>query len=172
MILLPQIQPGPRLLRAGLRQRLVGLGCRSLRCRLRDPGPGSARGPRNRVQFARARDRPLSQASDRQRDLRGDVERPGDHHPPTEPVFRTHCHGTFGRQPAPISQRSQNGDATSRLSLLALFPLLRTDSLGSLRRWRPPVSLQSHETRFVGLPPARLLTAYQRPPLRIEIADP
>lgn len=113
---LPQIQPGPWLLRAGLRQRFVGLGCGSLRCRLRDPGPGSARGPRNRVQFARARDRPLSQASNRQRDLRSDVERAGDHHPSAEPVFRAHCHGTFGRQPAPISQRSQNGLYTTTSS--------------------------------------------------------
>lgn len=64
------------------------------------------------------------------------------------------------------------GDATSWLSLLALFPLLRTDSLGSLRRWQSAVSLQSYETRFVGFPPARLLSAHQRSPLRIKIADP
>lgn len=64
------------------------------------------------------------------------------------------------------------GDATSRLSLLALFPLLRTDSLGSLRRWQSAVSLQPYETRFAGFPSPRLFSAHQRPPLRIKIADP
>lgn len=64
------------------------------------------------------------------------------------------------------------GNATGWFAVLALFPVLRSDSLGSLRRRQSTAPPRPFQSRVVGFPLARLFTAHQRPPLRLEIADP
>lgn len=94
------------MLRPGFRERI----CRgSLRYHLRHPGLGTASRPRDGLQFTRVGYSAVPSAPYRQRDLRGHLECPGDHHPSAKSIFRAKHHRTLRRRTAAFSQRRQHG---------------------------------------------------------------
>lgn len=64
------------------------------------------------------------------------------------------------------------GDATGWFSVYTLFPLLRPDPLGGLRRRQSTAPPRSPEASLTGLSSARLFSTRQQSPLRPEITDP
>jgi len=87
----------------------LGIRRGALRRRLCHPGPGIAGHPRDGLQFTRIGYSAISSTSYRQRDLRGHLERPGDHHPSEKSIFRANRHRTLRRRTAAFSQRCQHG---------------------------------------------------------------